>query len=226
MTSSIRTEGTNDYGLKYVDVSAGSGQFVYSLIEKGYDAVGIEVDVHQVNHVNDLLQRTILLHRKSEDIVETIRDIDCDVMSCIYGFEHIVNVGDVLSAINDNSKVQWVYFAVPTLSVCSMLDSVNPDVYWRVLHAAHTHVYSNESVEWLCNQYDWEKVAEWRFGSDAADLLRNIMVKAEANGDIEYAEECKRQFIPLIDDLQLIIDKHKLCSDTHVLCRKRQTRTQ
>lgn len=221
MIESIEQSGENPAELKYADIGAGSGHFVTSLQEKNYNAIGIEVDKHQVRHVNNMLDREVLVHCKSEDVLTMIGETNVDVVTCIYGFEHIINVVDVFEAINRNPHIKWIYFSVPMLSVSSLLDSVNPDVYWRVLHAAHTHIYSTESIEWLCDNYKWEKKAEWVFGSDVADLLRNIMVKATENGDVEYATAIKDMFAPMIDDLQGVIDKHRMCSDIHLLVKKK-----
>lgn len=206
--------------LRYVDIGAGSGHFVRALQELNCDAVGIEADVHQVRYANELFKEEVLRHCKSENLEGELSEIDADVVTCIYGFEHIVNIVEIFDAINKNSHVKWLFFAVPMFSVGSMLDSVGDGVYSRVLNSSHTHIFSNESIDWICKRYRWSKEAEWRFGADASDLLRNIVAKAVEKGDIEYARTCKEMFVPMIDELQSVIDKYEMCSDIHMLVRK------
>ena len=106
------------------------------------------------------------------------------------------------------------------LSLSTILDSVNPDVYSRVLEPAHTHIYTNESINWLCQKYNWKVLGDWRFGADIADLLRIIMVKLNLQGDKNFAQICKENLVGIMDDLQHILDKNNFCSDIHILVEK------
>ena len=216
----VHMGGTNASGMKFLDVGAGSGHFVYAMNELGLDASGIDVDVHQVRHAQKILTKGMLEHCPSENMVNYISNVNADVLTCIYAFEHITNVVEVFDAIQKNKRIQWVYFAVPMLAYTSMLESVNPKVYARVLHAAHTHIYTEESIAWLCKKYNWEPVGDWRFGSDAADVLRTIMVELELQGDVQFAQFCKEKYVDIIDDLQYVMDKHGCCSDIHILVKK------
>ena len=213
--------GCKDVGsMNFLDIGSGSGHFVYAMNELGMHAKGIDVDLHQVLHAQKILPKGFLEHCPSERMVEYISNAEADTLTCIYAFEHIVNVVDVFDAIQRNANIKRIYFAVPMFAVTSMLESVEPNVYARVLHAAHTHIYTEESIAWLCKKYGWKALGEWRFGSDAADILRTIMVKLEMQGDHEFAEVCKEKYVGLIDDLQYVIDKHSCCSDTHILVEK------
>ena len=189
--------------------------------EEGLDAIGVDVDVHQARHAQSIIPKHLLEHCPSEKLLDYIKTSSANVLTCIYAFEHIVNVVDVFDAIQQNPNIRWVYFSVPMFSLSSVLDSVMPEnVYARVLGAAHTHIYSDESINWICNKYSWNKIGVWKFGADAADILRNIMVVAESKGDTEFAKVCRDKFVPMIDDLQHVIDKNNFCSDIHILVEK------
>lgn len=73
----------------------------------------------------------------------------------------------------------------------------------------------------MCKKYDLEVMGEWRFGTDVADLFRNVFVKLEQENNQELARIYKEHFLPILDDLQLIIDKSNFCSEIHVVAKKK-----
>lgn len=207
--------------LKFLDIGAGTGHFVLAMQQEGLNAWGIDVDIHQVRHAQNILSPGLLEHCPSENLLEYISSTSADVITCIYAFEHITNVVEIFDAIQRNSKIRWLYFSVPMFSLASVIDSINSnDIYARILHSAHTHIYSDESIKWICNKYNWKVLGDWRFGADAADLLRTIMITAESNGDKEFAKVCRDKFVEMMDDLQHVIDKNYFCSDIHILVEK------
>lgn len=214
--------GVDVSALKFLDIGAGTGHFVYAMNKLGLDAHGIEVDVHQVRHSQKLLSKDVIQHCPSEKMVDWIRTTKVDVITCIYAFEHITNVTEIFEAIRDNPSIRWIYFSVPMFSFTSMLQCVEPDVYARILHAAHTHIYTEESIAWICEHYGWKPLGEWRFGADAADILRTVEVKLEMQGDQELARVCHERFTGMIDDLQYAMDKKGFCSEIHILVEKKK----
>ena len=212
--------GINYSALKFLDIGAGTGHFAFAMHNEGLNALGVEVDVHQVRYAQNILPEGLLVHCPSEKILNYIEKSDASVLTCIYAFEHITNVVEVFDAIQRNSNIRWIYFSVPMFSLASIIDTINPEIYARTLHAAHTHIYTEESISWLCKKYNWKPLGEWRFGADAADLLRNIMVTAENKGDEEFAKVCRDRFVPMMDNLQHVIDKNYFCSDIHILLEK------
>lgn len=188
---------------------------------EGLNAWGIDVDIHQVKHAQNILSPEWLKHCPSEKMVEYISNTSADVLTCIYAFEHITNVVEIFDAIQKNSKIHWIYFSVPMFSLAAVIDSMNSnDIYARTLHSAHTHIYTDESIKWLCKKYNWKVLGDWRFGADTADLLRTIMITAESHGDKEFAKIVRDKFVTFMDDLQHVIDKNYFCSDIHILLEK------
>ncbi len=206
--------------MKFLDIGAGSGHFVYAMREMGFNATGIDVDMHQVRQANKLLPAGMLEHCPSEKLIEYLSAAKADVLTCIYAFEHIPNIREVFDTIQQNSHIRWIFFSVPMFSFTSMLQAVSSDVYARILHAAHTHIYTEESIAWLCKHYGWVPLGEWRFGADVADILRTVMVKLEMQGDSKLANVCKAKFADMIDDLQIVMDKKEFCSEIHILVEK------
>ena len=152
--------------------------------------------------------KKMLLYCPSEDAVPFLTSTDADAITVIYVLEHIVNVTDIFKAISENQHIKYLYLSVPILSLGSMLDVANSGVAARVIGSTHTHIYTNESINWICKNYSWGKLGEWRVGVDIADLLRNLMVKAIANGDENYAEMIKKGVCSNDGEFQAVLAKH------------------
>jgi hypothetical protein len=73
----------------------------------------------------------------------------------------------------------------------------------------------------LAAEFGFEVCAEWWFGSDAMDLYRSILVQSERMSvSAEFSASLDSVFKPLIDSLQLEIDKAEVCSEVHMLWKK------
>jgi hypothetical protein len=81
-------------------------------------------------------------------------------------------------------------------------------------------LYTNDSIEYFCNEYGFSRVGEWWFGSDLMDLLRHGSVKLGQNQCSEkFITEYQKILQPHLDDLQLIFDKSKLSSEVHMVLK-------
>ena len=143
-----------------------------------------------------------------------------EVISFIGVLEHIINLDEIFDAIKENKNIHYIYFSVPMFSYSIMFESVFDSVFNRNLGGAHTHLFSNGSIEYLCKKYSWEIVSQWRFGTDIPDLIRSISVLMDKNGNSMLSDFFKKKAISVMDDLQLVIDKSGLCSEIHILVKK------
>lgn len=206
---------------KYLDVGAGTGYFVAALREKGFAASGIEVSKKQVEEGNKMLKLDALTALSDEEVTECIQHAECDVISFIGVFEHMVNLEEVLAAIKSNTHIKWVYFSVPMFSYSTMFEAISPDIFDRNLGGTHTHIFTDASIDYMCKLNNWNIVSSWKFGTDMPDLARMIQVKMIKDQNEELAKLFQEKMYGIIDELQLIVDKSEFADEIHVLVRKK-----
>jgi 2-polyprenyl-3-methyl-5-hydroxy-6-metoxy-1,4-benzoquinol methylase len=205
--------------LSYVDFGAGSGYFISAMRKAGFsNSIGYEVSKSQTEMGNSILGRkSIILHSKN-DTLNIINSLTADVVSMIGVLEHLQNPRDVLSALKKNTNVRFLFISVPTFSPSVFLEAVFPEAMHRQLSGGHTHLYTEKSLEHLISEFDLKKVSAWWFGADMMDFYRFIYTSLKANKDTqEIVEEWSKVFIPLMDQMQIEIDKKHLSSEVHML---------
>lgn len=219
LKKSLLTIEKNPESLNYVDFGAGSGYFLSALRKAGLiNSIGYEVSKSQTNFGNNFLgEKSIILHSK-KDTLNIINSLDAEVISMIGVLEHLQNPREVLSAIRMNNSVRYLFLSVPTFSPSVFLEAAFPKFIHRQLTAGHTHLYTEKSLEYLISEYDLKKVSAWWFGTDMMDLYRFIHTTLISNDDTrEIVNEWKNFFVPLMDSLQLEIDKKHFSSEVHIL---------
>lgn len=220
LINALEENGVKTKGLEFIDVGAGSGYFVGALNKLGFSVKGIEVSTSQVNYANEMLEMKALEHVTQEKVVDTICESDADVISFIGVLEHVVNLHQILEAIGQNQKIRYMFFSVPMFSYSVFWEAISNDVFNRLLGGSHTHIFSNSSLEYIYKYYGWENIAEWRFGSDIADLIRIIQVKLIDDGNEYLANLFDKKQSVILDEIQLILDHQEFSSETHVLVEK------
>lgn len=152
--------------------------------------------------------------------MEVIRSTEFPVISAIGVIEHLREPHKFFEAFQ-NSKADYLYACVPMFSLSVYIENIFPSVYPRNLSGGHTHLFSNESLEWLYENFNLNPIAEWRFGSDVMDLARSIIQSLKDN---ESSDRLCGTFEDLfennIDALQAIIDKSNFSSEIHFLVSK------
>jgi len=211
--------GENSSDLSYIDFGAGSGYFVNALIESGVnDVVGYDVSDAQVDFGNKMMCKKYLRAHKLEDTLKIIKTTKRQVVSMIGVLEHVQNPYDTIREINNNKNIKYLYISVPLFSPCVFFEMTFPHVMQRQLTSGHTHLYTKSSLEWISEKFNMKQVASWWFGTDMVDLLRNIGVSLEKQKNLGGMSHLWFDtFTPLIDDMQSVIDKHKLSSEVHML---------
>lgn len=220
LTEALANYDVDISNLSVLDVGAGSGYFVGALIKKNIDASGIEVSKSQVDYGNKMLEGSHLTCQSERDVPNVIRNAKADVISFIGVLEHVINFSDVIDAINNNDNIKYIYFSVPMFSYAIFLEALNPNVFNRNLGGAHTHIFTEESLEYLYRENKWDVLGEWRFGTDSADIMRTIVVNLEKDDNMFLAEIFRTKYESILDDIQLIFDLNKFCSEIHVLVKK------
>jgi predicted RNA methylase len=223
LAEALAAEGHALSEFSCADFGAGSGYMVAALLGAGADrTIGIEVSPHQVAYAKQMVGADRFRLIDIADTVATVRGLDADVVTIIGVLEHLQDQRAVLQALRDNPRVEYMLLCVPLYGLCVFLEMVFPNIHPRHLIADHTHLFTEQSLRWMEQAYGFERCAEWWFGSDMLDLYRQVLVslsqKAETSG---MTKEWTRRMRPLIDPMQLAIDRQRLASEVHLVLRKR-----
>ncbi len=219
LRESMNKEGLGD--LKLLDIGAGCGYFVAAARELGMQASGIEVSASEVDYGNAMMEKPMLTHVGLHDSIEYIQKTDAGIISAIGVLEHLINLKENLEAIQQNKNIQYLYASVPMFSFSCAFEAANQGCYNRHTGGTHTHLFSNNSIQYMAEQMGFEIAYEWRFGSDINDLYRFLTVSMTKNGNKEFAGYFSEKFVPLMDQLQLIMDKSEFSSELHFILKRK-----
>jgi hypothetical protein len=217
----LAADGVAADQLSYADFGAGSGYLVAALLGAGLDrCMGLEVSPAQTEFANRMVPGNRCRLIALDDTLAEVRKLDADVISMIGVLEHLQNPREVLRAVKDNPRARYLFLCVPLYGLCVFLEMVFPRVHPRHLIADHTHLFTRTSLEWMETAYGLRRCGEWWFGSDMLDLYRAILVSlAEQDGTRGMTEQWTQRMRPLIDPMQLAIDRQHLASEVHVVFR-------
>ena len=71
----------------------------------------------------------------------------------------------------------------------------------------------------MAKKYKLSIIGEWWFGTDMMDLYRHLLVLCDQSKKMKLM--IKKIFENQIDDLQKIMDTNKLCSEVHLIFKKK-----
>jgi hypothetical protein len=221
LSEALAADGHALADLSVADFGSGSGYMVAALIGAGAaHVVGIEVSPHQVAYARQMVAADRFQLIDIADTVTTVRGLDADVVSIIGVLEHLQDQRAVLQALCDNPRVKYVLLCVPLYGLCVFLEMVFPNIHPRHLITDHTHLFTEQSLRWMEQAYGFARCAEWWFGSDMLDLYRQVLVSlSETSETSGMTDEWTRRMRPLIDPMQLAIDKQRLASEVHLVLR-------
>jgi len=207
------------YGLSYADIGAGSGFFVSALKKIGFtNLVGYEVSEMMVDLGNTLIGENLLVELEIDKTHELINSIDAEVVSMIGVLEHLQYPRKILSSIKNNSKIKYLYISVPLFSLSVVFEMVFPNVMHRQLSAAHTHLYTESSLEYMAKEFGLDLIASWWFGTEMMDMWRSIVITLDQQEDTKQMTNIfTDMFSNLIDTLQIDLDKKHLSSEVHMI---------
>lgn len=221
LLEALRNEGEDVTNLRFADMGAGAGYFVSALHNLGFpETRGFEVGQAQVKLGNSLLKSQPLTLIGLNETVGLCRELNADVMTFIGVFEHLQNPRAILAAMRANPKVRYFYFCVPLFSACIYGEMAFPNVMPRQLAIGHTHLFTRQSIGHFAREFGLSAVAAWWFGTDMMDYYRSVCVMLEGNPDTQpMVNSWKNEFEPILDGMQLVIDKQRRSSQVHMLMR-------
>jgi hypothetical protein len=198
------------------DIGCGGGHFVKALEDSNISAVGYDtnkllIDIGKKNLISNNVDSMSL-----DSVNEYIMSSNSQVLSLVGVLEHLLEPNKALDAFN-KSKSKYLYLQVPLFSFSALLESIHDEVFPRQLNAGHTHLYTQESINYFCRKYNLTIIGEWWFGSDMVDLYRHLKVLGNSKSSKEITHSL---FGDLIDDLQSSFDKKKICSGVNMIIKK------
>jgi len=210
----------NDF--EYLDFGSGAGYFVSALRKVGLTNIkGFDVSQYQVDFGNDMMGENVLHCHELDNTIDILSKTTAQVISMIGVLEHLQQPRMVLKTLENNSHVKYIYISVPLVSLSMYLELLSSEIFHRQLSGGHTHLYTEESIEYLCKEFDFEIVSEWWFGTDIVDLFRQISVTLEDSDVSSFVKDnFNNEFIPILDSMQLELDKKKLSSEVHLILKK------
>lgn len=217
----LEKDGVDTGSSRILDIGAGCGYFVAASRKLGMNADGIEVSGNEVEYGNSMSDTPLLTHVGLHDSIDYIANTDANIVSAIGVLEHLINLKENLDAIRDNQNVKYLYASVPMFSFSCAFEASHQKCYNRHTGGTHTHLFTNESIARLADEMGFEVAYEWRFGSDINDLYRFIMVSLQQEGNPEFASYFSDKFTPIMDELQLVLDKSEFSSELHFLLRRK-----
>ncbi len=218
----LEKEGLSAEDMNVLDIGAGCGYFVSSLHELKIAASGIEVSENEVNYGNSVMGDESLLCVGLTDSIRHIRETSANIVSAIGVLEHLVHLKENLCAIRENESISYLYASVPMFSFSCAFEASHQDCYNRHMGGTHTHLFTDESIAYMAESIGFEVAYEWRFGSDINDLYRFIMVELARTENNAFASYFSERFTPLMDELQLVLDKSGFSSELHFILKRRK----
>jgi 2-polyprenyl-3-methyl-5-hydroxy-6-metoxy-1,4-benzoquinol methylase len=219
----LEEEGLDPMEQQYADIGAGSGYFVSALHLLGMQyVVGYDVSLQQVEHGNALLGSSALQHMTSMDLERSASTLSQNIITFIGVIEHLRRPTQFMKDLGQNPSVTHVLLSVPLMSPAVFLEVAFQDVFHRHFAGRHTHCYNEQSLTWLARESGFEECAAWWFGSDLADIYRMVYVTMlQQQQDARVIEKWSETFLPVLDEMQKVIDKKKIASEVHLVLRKR-----
>lgn len=207
--------------LRYADFGAGSGFFVAAMRwmewenARGYEVANVQADLG-----NQMIGPGAVTAHALDETIHLAATVHADVVSMIGVLEHVQTPREILAALRDNPAVRYLYISVPLFSPSTMIECAFPNVFQRQLSAGHTHLYTEESIKWMCREFRLERMSEWWFGTDMVDFFRSVSVELERDAETSaLVEPWLRMMAPAIDEAQRALDTRKFSSEVHLLLR-------
>lgn len=216
----LKHEGLAADNVDILDIGAGCGYFVSAARSLGMKAVGIDVSDSEVAYGNEMMEDVYLTHVGLTDSIGYIARTGANVISAIGVLEHLVHLDENINAIKKNENIRYVFASVPMFSFSSCFEVAFANGYNRHTGGTHTHLFTDDSVAELAGRMGFEIAYEWRFGSDINDLYRFLMVSMQKNNNTEFSRYFSDKFIPVMDELQTILDKSDFSSELHFILRR------
>jgi|TARA_B100001964_G_scaffold136595_1_gene150765 2-polyprenyl-3-methyl-5-hydroxy-6-metoxy-1,4-benzoquinol methylase len=207
--------------INLIDIGSGAGHFIRALELLKIQAKGYEPNKSLTNLANSKLRKNILRHVSMEEAYKLVSiDNESNVVSLIGVLEHLNKPIEFIKLFV-KSNIKYLYISVPLFSLSVLLENSFSNIYPRQLSGGHTHLYTKESLYYLAKKNNLEIIGEWWFGTDFPDLYRSLLISSKSLNKKLYSELLNKNLFSVINKLQNILDKNKICSEVHIIFKKK-----
>ncbi len=207
--------------IKVLDIGSGAGHFLKALEEKKIIAEGLEPNKILCEIGNKNLKKNKLSHSNLNDIYDAVRSLKkFNVVSLIGVLEHLEKPNIFIkNFIKGDAK--YLYISVPLFSLSVFLENSFRTVFPRHLSSTHTHLYTKRSLDYFAKKNNFKIIGEWWFGTDMPDLYRSLVNSSKFLNKSLYLGELNKKFSIAINQLQEVLDRNQICSEVHMVFKKK-----
>ena len=206
--------------IKVIEIGSGDGAFLKACEKQKISAVGLEPNTTMMRFAKKKLKKNKIYFSKLDKLnIPTIQN-NRTCVAAIGVIEHLKDP-DIFFRLFKKSKYKYLFFSVPLFSLSVILENSFKNIYPRHLGGAHTHLYTEKSIDYILKKYRLKKKAEWWFGQDILDLNRSLKINSNINYKNSYLDTfISKYFDKNVNDIQNLLDKKKICSEVHMIVEK------
>ena len=206
--------------INIIEIGSGDGAFLKACEKQKISAVGLEPNNTMLKFAEKKLKKNKIYFSKLDklEIPHSKNNKTCIV--AIGVIEHLFDPSNFFHLFN-KSKCKYLFFSVPLFSLSVILENSFKNIYPRHLGGAHTHLYTEKSINYILKKFKLKKKAAWWFGQDIVDLNRALKITSNINYKDNYLKNfVSKYFDKDIDKIQNFFDKKKICSEVHMIVEK------
>ena len=72
----------------------------------------------------------------------------------------------------------------------------------------------------MAKKFNLKVIGEWWFGTDFPDLYRSLINSSSYLNKKTYLNELNKKLFKMINELQSVLDRNKICSEVHMIFKK------
>ena len=204
-----------------LDVGSGAGHFLKACEQKNIHAEGIEANTKLCKLSQKFLKKNRLLNVDLDYFENKILNTDKECVSLIGVLEHLTEPHKVFEAFK-KSEAQFLFISVPLASFTIFIEHAFKEIFPRHLSGTHTHLFTEQSINFLKKKYNLNIIGEWWFGLDFPDLFRSILVTSKSKKKKIFTDKLEKYFYKHLNEFQNILDRNKICSEVHLIFKKKR----
>ena len=202
----------DEKGAKFLDVGCGSGFFLKALNKLGVrDIHGCDYSLDQLENAKRVAPNSKLDSTDNDSIHKIFKNKEPDVVTMLGSLEHFSSPTEIIKSITAIESIRFVVIAVPTFSLSTLIEGTSYNTWARQLSSSHTHLFSDESLDYLMSKNGFKAYCSWLYGQDSIDLSR--MILQEIEGSDEFKTDVKELLKKSLNILQKACDESKLSSE-------------
>lgn len=205
----------------WLELGCGGGYFLDALQRSGAtELLGLDENESLVNNARSVVGELAVRCTNNMNVELSISK--ARIIVAFFVLEHLENAQDFWRLMAAKPAGTVFLLAVPTFGLSTLLEAAFDGYAARNLDSVvHTQLYTDRSLDHAATVFGYDKVAEWLFGQDAADLCRVLANRVGEGCSDGIRAVLERQLVELVDPLQAVIDKSRFCDARHVLLIKR-----